>query len=148
LLTEREWYSRAGVFGIYRPGFVVACRGCSPRVVSGFAANALKLSVCRLRPAYFAEHMPVSILDTWIGALPNVFSIRANLGTYFASSFPSGHAATAFGLAIGLSWLYPAGRVPFFTFAALASLQRITNGAHWLSDTLIGVALPWSSQGA
>ncbi len=121
-------------------------RRCLPRLFAcallpGLAANMLKLSVCRLRPAFFNEQMPSSILDTWIGGLPAVFSTRADYGTYFASSFPSGHASTAFGLAFGLSWLFPAGRWPFFTFAGLATLQRITSGAHWLSDTLVGVAL-------
>lgn len=121
-------------------------RRCLPRLLAcaflpGVAANLLKLSICRLRPAYFVERMPPSILDTWIGALPNSWGTRGEVGTYFASSFPSGHAATAIGLAIGLAWLYPAGRTPFFTVAALASLQRITSGAHWLSDTLVGMAL-------
>ena len=124
------------------PGF----RRCLPRLFAcallpGLAANVLKFSVCRLRPSFFVEQLPHSIFDTWIAGFPDVLSTRETYGTYFASSFPSGHAATAFGLAIGLSWLYPAGRAPFFTFATLATIQRIASGAHWLSDALVGAAL-------
>ena len=107
----------------------------------GLAANLLKLGFCRLRPIYFGEQAPTSIYETWIATLPSVISARAEYGTYFVTSFPSGHAATAFGLAIGLSWLYPAGRTPFYTLAALATIQRVASGAHWLSDTLVGLAL-------
>jgi membrane-associated phospholipid phosphatase len=107
----------------------------------GLVANLLKLSFSRLRPTYFDEAWPQSISETWIAPFPAVFDARNEFGIYFASSFPSGHAATAFGLAIGLSWLFPAGRVPFFTLAVMASLQRIVGNAHWLSDTLFGLSL-------
>ena len=117
-----------------------------PRLIScallpGLAANLLKLSFCRLRPIYFGEQVPSSIDETWIATLPSVFSTRADFGTYAVTSFPSGHAATAFGLAIGLSWLFPAGRAPFYTMAVLATIQRVASGAHWLSDALVGLAL-------
>ena len=55
-------------------------------------------------------------------------------------SFPSGHTATAVGLAISLD-ADPRGRWLFAVFAALASLQRMTAGAHYLSDSLFGAAL-------
>jgi undecaprenyl-diphosphatase len=56
-------------------------------------------------------------------------------------AFPSAHTATAFGLAIGLTWLYPRGRWLFATFAVLVACQRIQSGAHFLSDTFFGAAL-------
>lgn len=121
-------------------------RRCLPRLAAcafmpGLVANLLKISLCRLRPIYFGEQLPNSIWDSWIATLPNVFTTRAEYGTYFASSFPSGHATTAFGLAIGLSWVFPQGRWPFYSIAVLAAAQRIVSGAHWFSDTLFGLAL-------
>jgi membrane-associated phospholipid phosphatase len=107
----------------------------------GIAANVLKLVFARMRPTFYAEQWPGSFAETWAGVLFSAGHVRAEVGTYFASSFPSGHAATAFGLAIGLSWLFPAGRIPFFAVAALAATQRVTSGAHWLSDVLAGVTL-------
>lgn len=56
-------------------------------------------------------------------------------------SFPSGHAATAWGLAIGLSLVFPRGVGLFACFATLASLQRITSGAHFPTDVLAGAAI-------
>lgn len=56
-------------------------------------------------------------------------------------SFPSGHTATAVGLAFGLAWLYPRGRWLFALFAALATAQRVQSSAHFLSDTLAAASL-------
>ncbi|MBM3968035.1 MAG: phosphatase PAP2 family protein, partial [Planctomycetes bacterium] len=56
-------------------------------------------------------------------------------------SFPSGHTATAVAMAIGLSYVYPRGRVVFFFMALLASFQRLMSGAHYLSDILASVAM-------
>jgi undecaprenyl-diphosphatase len=56
-------------------------------------------------------------------------------------SFPSAHAATAVGLAIGLSALHPRGRWLFAAFALLAVVQRIEAQAHFSSDVLAGAAV-------
>ena len=56
-------------------------------------------------------------------------------------SFPSAHTATAVGLAIGLSWMYPRGRWLFAVFAALVACQRMQSCAHYLSDTLFGATV-------
>ena len=56
-------------------------------------------------------------------------------------SFPSAHTATAVGLAIALSWLYPRGRWMFATLALLVACQRIESGYHFASDTIFGAAV-------
>ena len=56
-------------------------------------------------------------------------------------SFPSGHTATAVGLAFGLGWLYPRGRWLFLGFAVLAAFQRVESSAHFVSDTFCGAAI-------
>ena len=99
----------------------------------GLAAGMVKLFVCRIRPREF--DFGFSIYDTVLGVFP-FHSLSSDF-----QSFPSGHTATGFGLAVGLSWLYPKGKVLFFAFAVLIALQRILNEAHYLSDTICGATL-------
>ena len=56
-------------------------------------------------------------------------------------SFPSGHMATAVGLAWGLSALYPRGRWLFATLAIFVGCQRLDEGSHYLSDLVFGAAV-------
>ena len=72
----------------------------------------------------------------WVKYLPN--SPRPSNS---ASGIPSGHTATAFGLAVGLGRIYPQGRWLFFSFAMLAALQRVDVDAHYLSDTVAAAAI-------
>jgi membrane-associated phospholipid phosphatase len=106
---------------------------------AGMLANAAKLLVARARPHEFGDGG--AVLDTfraWLPILPGRLSERWSHGV---QGFPSAHAATAFGLALGLSALYPRGRWLFLALACLASFQRISAGAHFLSDVLAGAAL-------
>jgi membrane-associated phospholipid phosphatase len=105
---------------------------------SGMMANVIKLLVGRTRPN--ASELPGSVTQTFVGWLPVLLN-TANWRDRSIQSFPSGHTAAAVGLAIGLSWLYPRGRWLFAGFALLAALQRIDEGAHYLSDTCGGAAL-------
>ena len=100
---------------------------------AGLAANGVKLFVARIRPHEF----------DFQGGVWETFSGAATLGKVGAAiqSFPSGHTATAVGLAAGLAGLYPHGRWLFATFALLAALQRIEANAHYPSDVLAAAAL-------
>lgn len=53
-------------------------------------------------------------------------------------SFPSGHTATAFALAIALSLLYQQGKAVFLLFATLVGIQRIISQNHFPSDVIAG----------
>ena len=105
----------------------------------GLAAQGIKRLVSRRRPLSYQTEgssesgLPESITDSWAGFMPN--------GEYIYESFPSAHAAGAIAMAIGLSWLFPRGKVIFFTLAFLASFQRISSGAHWASDVIAGASL-------
>jgi membrane-associated phospholipid phosphatase len=55
--------------------------------------------------------------------------------------FPSGEATMAFAMAFGLGRLFPRLRGLFYTLAALASVARLVNGAHYVSDVAAGVLL-------
>lgn len=58
-------------------------------------------------------------------------------------SFPSGHVATAFAFARGVSTMFPATR-PVCIFAGCGTaLSRMHDQRHFLSDCLAGAALGW-----
>ncbi|MBS0208496.1 MAG: phosphatase PAP2 family protein [Planctomycetes bacterium] len=112
---------------------------------SGLAADLLKLLIGRMRPRHWLDprqNLSPEALDTFVGWLP------FGQGGSGLQSFPSAHTATAVGLALGLSAIYPRGRVLFFALAALVAAQRVTSDAHHLSDVLAGAAVacliaPW-----
>jgi undecaprenyl-diphosphatase len=56
-------------------------------------------------------------------------------------SFPSGHAMTAFSVAVAISYFYPSLEGPLFFLAGSIAASRIVLGMHFLSDVLAGIAL-------
>jgi membrane-associated phospholipid phosphatase len=104
--------------------WVVACV-----LLSGLAANGAKLLVARTRPRDF--DFPGGVRATFAGWLPS---------TPQRQSFPSGHTATAAGLALALASLYPHGRRLFLMLVVLVACQRLECGAHYLSDVLCSAA--------
>ena len=103
---------------------------------SGLAANGMKMLVARARPNYF--DLQGSLSDTFVAWLP---WLKAGSE---GQSFPSGHAATAVGLAVVLAWLYPRGAKLFAIFAAMAAIDRLLKGHHFLSDVLWGGAIGYA----
>ncbi len=105
--------------------------------LSGVTANVMKATVVRIRP--HAEGLQV------IGhnelASDAADAVERSFWDARQRSFPSGHAATAWGLAIGLSLVFLRGWWIFAILAVLASLQRIESGAHYPSDVLAGMAV-------
>jgi undecaprenyl-diphosphatase len=53
-------------------------------------------------------------------------------------SFPSGHAITAFGIAVALGWFYPELFACLLFVAASIAVSRIILGMHFLSDVIAG----------
>ncbi len=124
-------------------------RACWPRILltaysAGLVASTLKVVVARSRPAaYFREleslaHVPA----TFKGWFPVVTSETWQAGLDSSiQSFPSGHAATAVGFAGGLATVYPQARWLFVLLAMLAAAQRLSVGAHYPSDVLVGASI-------
>lgn len=56
-------------------------------------------------------------------------------------SFPSGHTAGAFVLAIIISTFFPVMTIPLFLWAGAVGISRIYIGVHYPSDVLAGVLL-------
>ena len=107
-------------------------RWAIPRVLAcalaaGGTADLLKMLIARIRPNDFS----------FDGSVWTTFAQFAGSG---GQSFPSGHTTTAAGLAAGLIWLYPQGRLLFSLLVVLVGCQRIVSGAHYPSDVLAGAA--------
>ena len=106
---------------------------------AGLVVNCVKLTVGRYRPHHFFElglESP-TVADTFAGWLP-FLTQGLNHGV---QSFPSGHTATACGLALGMARTYPQAGWLFAALAALAAAQRVDSGAHYLSDVCAGAAV-------
>ncbi|MGV8056762.1 MAG: phosphatase PAP2 family protein [Smithellaceae bacterium] len=58
-----------------------------------------------------------------------------------STSFPSGHAVTAFTLAAAISILFPRWSIPGFAAAVAIGVSRILITSHYLSDVLAGAGL-------
>jgi len=105
--------------------------------LSGATANALKAAVVRVRP--HAEGLQVkghNDLDSL-----SEEAVERSFWDARQRSFPSGHAATAWGLAIGLTLVFGRGWWIFGMLAVLASVQRIESEAHYPSDVLAGASI-------
>ena len=147
--TTRDWLGSLDIFEKFGHGLGVAMvliaihqldprrRWAIPRVlacsmIAGGLADLLKMVVLRTRPYECALTGTVwSTFGQWFSAL--------GAGSP-GQSFPSAHTATAVGLAAALTWLYPQGRLLFSLLAILVGCQRVTCGAHYLSDVLVGAA--------
>ena len=102
-------------------------------LLSGLAADGVKMLIARARPHHF----------DFLGSVWSSFGPWLPLGSLGSASqsFPSAHTATAIGLAISLICIYPAARGLFFALPLLVAYQRMDSGAHFFSDVLCGAAV-------
>jgi membrane-associated phospholipid phosphatase len=116
---------------------LISCAAFPP-----ITAHLIKLFVPRNRPTSYFDHL---LQPTWPDSNWQTWLVQVQEATwnveYQTQSFPSAHSALVCGLAIGLSFLYPRGRVLFLCVAILASIQRVIFFAHWPSDVAVGCAL-------
>jgi membrane-associated phospholipid phosphatase len=68
-------------------------------------------------------------------------SIHALVSLPQSTSFPSGHAATAFAAATAVGALHPRIRAPLMALAGMVALSRVYLGVHFWSDVLVGTLL-------
>lgn len=108
---------------------------------AGLLADLLKFVLARRRP----EAADVMNIEVW-GSFQGIFAWQSAATWQEALSrdnlsFPSGHAATAAGLACAMTRLYPRAAWFFVGMTLLACFQRIAFQAHYLSDVLAGAAV-------
>ena len=103
---------------------------------AGMAANLGKLMIARWRPRDY-KIVPEHFSETFRGFLP--FLSNGTGG----QSMPSAHTATAVGLAVILSTVYPRAKYVFAFLALNVAVHRLSYGAHHLSDVFVGAALGW-----
>ena len=110
-------------------------------VATSIVVTITKTTVLRIRPRQNIALGLESIWDSFVGINPAITQFDfSKFGESALQSYPSGHTAMAFVLAIGLTLTLPKSRGFFFLFAVLASAQRIGFSAHFLSDVVAGAA--------
>jgi membrane-associated phospholipid phosphatase len=103
----------------------------------GIMANVIKATpLDRVRPRAADLSGVTTAFSTFGESIATAIASHSDI-----NSFPSGHAATAAGLAAALSWKYPHGSWLFFLLAASAATQRVVTSAHYPSDVFMGAAV-------
>ncbi len=93
-------------------------------LLSGLLVNILKLVFARYRPVeYFSD---------------DNYGMNWFLHGYEMASFPSGHSATALGVAAAVALLFPRFRYPVILYGALVTFSRVVINKHYFSDVLVG----------
>ncbi len=90
-------------------------------------SSLLKRLIGRARPEAWSAEAPVSFIP--------------NLTLYDHQSFPSGHATTAFSMAMVLVFLWPRTFWPALLAAVLIAASRVITGQHYLTDIVGGAVL-------
>lgn len=92
---------------------------------SGLLNDLVKLIAGRHRP---------TMAD--LGSQPLTFN-------YAYQSFPSGHTAVAFALALSVALLWPRWRFPLLAFALAVAASRVIISAHYPADVIGGALVAW-----
>jgi membrane-associated phospholipid phosphatase len=95
--------------------------------VSSLVTEVIKWCVGRGRP--------------FVGGEANVFNFSHFAGTPAYSSFPSGHATTAFALALAVSAVWPQARTVMAVYALAIAATRLVLLAHHPSDVVAGALI-------
>jgi membrane-associated phospholipid phosphatase len=74
----------------------------------------------------------------FVGGHANPFNFSHFAGTEAYSSFPSGHATTAFALAFAVAAIWPRARTAIFAYALVIVATRLVLLAHHPSDVVAG----------
>jgi undecaprenyl-diphosphatase len=122
---SKLWFGAAAAIGVLggANGRHAARRGLiSLGISSAFANLVAKPLTTRRRP----EREELEVLA------------RRHVPMPASSSFPSGHAASAFAFATGVGQVQPALSVPLRALATLVGYSRVHTGVHYPADVLIG----------
>jgi len=102
---------------------------------AGILVDIAKLCVSRSRPHSIDDLASATFTSTFNGLFP-IFSAGST-----GQSFPSGHTATAAGMAVALGFMYPRGRWLFASMALGVAASRVIVHAHFPTDVAAGLIL-------
>ncbi|MFB9267402.1 phosphatase PAP2 family protein [Bradyrhizobium erythrophlei] len=74
----------------------------------------------------------------FVGGKADAFNFQHFAGSEAYTSFPSGHATTAFALAFAVSAVWPQARMPMLLYAIMIAATRLVLLAHHPSDVVAG----------
>ncbi|MFL6792409.1 MAG: phosphatase PAP2 family protein [Bradyrhizobium sp.] len=124
------------VVAIIAPGV----RGIPRSLLLGLGTRLQFLFLAVLVPVLIGELLKWSIGRgrPFVGGQADAFNFSHFAGTQAYSSFPSGHAITAFALAFAVSAIWPRARLAMAAYALLIAATRLVLLAHHPSDVVAG----------
>jgi membrane-associated phospholipid phosphatase len=138
-------FGRSGWF-LWPIGFALATIAALNRPDVGRILNLVAAAFAvRLGFVFLAIAIPgltVSIVKRLIGrARPSAFGAFHFVPLSWRpdyASMPSGHSTAAFAAAVAIGAVWPAARVPVWTYAAIIAASRVVISAHYPSDVIVG----------
>jgi membrane-associated phospholipid phosphatase len=119
---------------------IAAAGGCCDAAKRRLLPTA---AVAAAAAAAIAEGLTVLVKHATERARPPLAdpAIESLVSVPASTSFPSGHAATAFAAATAVGMLHPRFRAPLLVLAGMVALSRVYLGVHFWSDVLVGSLL-------
>ena len=130
-----KWYLIASAVLYLFFGFIYKNKLQSMRALFVLCSSSLCGIVLHLIKWIAGRHRPIDLFNHGYFGF-NYFGIG-----YELTSFPSGHAQTAFTLATALTILFPRWGIPAFLVAGAVGISRIVLTSHYLSDVIAGAGI-------
>jgi membrane-associated phospholipid phosphatase len=130
-----KWYLIASAVLYLFFGFIYKNKLQSMRALFVLCSLSLCGIVLHLIKWIAGRHRPIDLFNHGYFGF-NYFGIG-----YELTSFPSGHAQTAFTLATALTILFPRLGIPAFLVAGAVGISRIVLTSHYLSDVIAGAGV-------